>query len=78
MYIYSTTDQHPNRLHPLLYTIPTAHHTDINECQPTNPCAPGGTCNNEANKFSCTCYPGYQGDLCDQGYTKQLSCNHVI
>ena len=40
--------------------------TDINECAST-PCQNGGTCNDHANGYSCTCLLGYAGILCQIG-----------
>jgi hypothetical protein len=37
--------------------------SDINECA-SNPCENGGTCNNLANQFSCTCAARYTGVTC--------------
>ncbi|XP_052706401.1 uncharacterized protein LOC128181881 [Crassostrea angulata] len=42
---------------------------DVPDCdaQPchSNPCLNGGTCKNEGDTFTCTCFPGYQGDRCE-------------
>lgn len=39
---------------------------DINECL-SLPCQNGGTCNNEVNKYTCTCLGGYSGTNCETG-----------
>ncbi|XP_070206984.1 scavenger receptor cysteine-rich domain-containing protein DMBT1-like isoform X2 [Littorina saxatilis] len=36
---------------------------DINECA-SNPCQNGGTCHDRVGQFSCTCPPGFIGQLC--------------
>ncbi len=40
------------------YTTPDDH------CS-SNPCANGGSCQNSANGFTCTCSPGYVGTTCE-------------
>lgn len=40
--------------------------TDIDECS-SNPCENNATCNNEINKYTCTCLPGYAGYNCSIG-----------
>jgi len=37
--------------------------TPANYCSP-NPCQNGGTCNNGASGYTCTCAPGYSGTTC--------------
>ena len=39
---------------------------DINECA-SNPCQNGGTCVDEVNRYSCSCYKGYKGTNCEKG-----------
>ena len=40
--------------------------TDINECA-SDPCMNGATCNDEVNKYRCTCVTGYAGYNCNAG-----------
>ena len=40
---------------------------DINECE-SFPCQNIGTCNDEINRYNCTCVVGYTGTLCETGY----------
>ncbi len=38
---------------------------DVDECAAaTDPCAPGGTCDNRDGSYACLCEPGYDGDEC--------------
>ena len=30
-----------------------------------NPCKHNSTCTDDINKFTCSCMPGYEGDICD-------------
>jgi len=39
---------------------------DIEECA-SNPCMNGATCNEDINKYTCTCVPGYSGVHCEEG-----------
>ena len=36
------------------------------ECA-SNPCMSGATCNEDINKYTCTCVPGYNGINCEEG-----------
>ena len=42
-----------------------------NECK-SNPCNNGGTCVDELSSFSCLCAPGFRGDSCHMGKSKEL------
>ena len=42
-----------------------------NECR-SNPCNNGGTCVDELSSFSCLCAPGFRGDSCHMGKSKEL------
>ena len=44
-----------------MYIIP-----DIKECA-SNACMNGATCNEDINKYTCTCVPGYNGVNCEEG-----------
>jgi len=48
--------------------------TDKDECV-GHACAAGSTCNNEINKYTCVCPPGYDGAKCENG-TCVLSMNY--
>ena len=37
---------------------------DINECE-SQPCQNGGRCDDDDNRFTCTCQDGYTGDNCE-------------
>ena len=39
---------------------------DIDECV-SRPCKHGGICNDELNKYTCTCANGYTGISCETG-----------
>ena len=39
---------------------------DIDECA-SNPCQNGATCTDGVNGFSCSCAPGFSGELCELG-----------
>eukprot|EP00494_Astrolonche_serrata_P021979 UN22228 len=39
--------------------------TDTNDCAP-NPCLNGGNCTDKLNGFTCSCQPGWSGDICDE------------
>ncbi|XP_052242373.1 fibropellin-1-like [Dreissena polymorpha] len=39
--------------------------TEIDECQ-SSPCLNGGSCNNEVDRFTCTCDAGWNGTHCQQ------------
>ena len=39
---------------------------DIDECA-SSPCHNDGSCNDEVNKFSCTCAGGFEGAICQTG-----------
>ncbi|XP_065069653.1 uncharacterized protein LOC135694729 [Rhopilema esculentum] len=45
---------------------------DIDECL-SGPCLNGGTCNNEVNKYSCTCPPFYITPICQSHYLGSYS-----
>ena len=39
------------------------------------PCVNGGTCVDEGANFTCTCVPGYEGNMCQSGkpYENELT-----
>ena len=43
--------------------------SELNECD-SNPCQNSGTCRDAINGFVCSCYIGYEGDNCENGYIK--------
>lgn len=45
-------------------------YADIDECL-SNPCV-HGDCLDEINGYTCLCYPGFQGTLCDSGKLDKL------
>ena len=51
-------------LHNHIYIEHESFPTDIDECS-SNPCLNGGTCTELSNGFSCTCFPGFNGTVCD-------------
>ena len=44
-------------------TLFLASFSDIDECS-SSPCQNGGTCNNEVNKYTCSCVMGFDGIQC--------------
>ena len=42
----------------------------VNNCQ-SSPCLNGAVCNNDVNKYTCSCMAGYTGNNCGNG-TYQL------
>ena len=55
-----------------MYIIP-----DIKECA-SNACMNGATCNEDINKYTCTCVPGYNGVNCEEGgYLSPISVNPI-
>ena len=57
-----TIAKHVNRI--LQYII--FPDSDIDECS-SSPCQNGGQCQDEVNKYTCTCDPGYEGSDCKTG-----------
>jgi len=53
--------------------------TDIDECA-SSPCQNGASCNNEQNRFTCTCAAGYTGTTCSEGkyWLFQIQCWFVF
>ena len=54
--------------------------TDVNECG-SSPCQNGATCNDQVNKYRCTCVAGYAGTNCQTSkltidiiYLRQQCC----
>ena len=41
--------------------------TNLDRQCASSPCENGATCNEDDVPFTCTCAPGYQGDLCNEG-----------
>ena len=39
---------------------------DVSECA-SSPCLNSGTCNDEVNKYNCSCPEGYTGEQCGTG-----------
>lgn len=46
--------------------------SEISECM-NSPCQNGGTCTDMVNGFTCACYDGYTGKLCDIGKFRNVS-----
>ena len=40
--------------------------SDTNECA-SNPCQNGAECDDEVNRYTCECKPGYVGTNCETG-----------
>lgn len=50
---------------------------EIDECAGgTEVCMNGGTCMNTPGSYTCTCMPGYTGNICELGINE--TCNAVI
>ncbi len=43
--------------------------TDIDECLLGHDCQNGATCNDLVNGYNCTCAPGWNGTMCENGKT---------
>lgn len=61
----------PQRSQPRLTCAPLFSNfsADVNECA-SDPCTNGGTCVDQVNGFTCSCVPGFTGDVCQ---TSELS-----
>ena len=62
--------------------ILSLYDSDTNECS-SAPCANGGTCNDAVNSYTCSCAPGYNGNLCQTSKLKdqvqlKLRCYKII
>ena len=58
--------------HPFIHILPL----DINECS-SLPCQNDGTCHDQVDGYTCSCVPGFSGDICEVGELDYLDLNIV-
>ena len=64
-----------NSCHSIVHVFILA--IDIDECE-SEPCQNGGTCDDEANSYTCECVDGFTGLECETGKNSHLHFTKCI